>query len=413
MNFQKQIKMINKDRDKLLYSQLKEISEILEEKYIENIQTGVLSGISGLSLFQFYYAKFLNKDEHAEIAADIIKTCIEKIGNGDTYWSYCSGAAGAGWVLSHLEQFGFVDVDIDQLLNELDVIFHRNMIEKIKIGHYDFLHGAIGYGFYFLKRYINTKSIGLKERYKNYLLELIVGLRELSENDGDKVKWLSVLNHKTGEMAYNFSLSHGISSIINFLSRLYLYNDFKKEVYPMLVGGIEYIKSHMGNGKEELSLFPNWILKGTDNSINRVAWCYGDLGIGLSFWQASKALNNDKLRYLAMKILKHSSKRTTPGDTKVNDPMMCHGSFGNAQIFNRMYHETDEIIFRETANFWIKDGLEKAIHSDGYVGYKMWDANNSKWRSDMSILNGIAGIGLSIISFLSGENSWDECLMIG
>ena len=78
-----------------------------------------------------------------------------------------------------------------------------------------------------------------------------------------------------------------------------------------------------------------------------------------------------------------------------------------------MFKETGSQEFKEAALFWIGDGLEKAIHKDGYAGYKQWGGSEKKWSPELSILLGISGIGLTILSYLSNDlKGWDECLMI-
>lgn len=398
----------------LFHNKLKKINQILKEKYEESDQTGVLAGMSGIALFHFYYAKYTDTDEFADTGVDILTDCIDRINNGYGFPTYCSGLAGTGWVLDHLEQQDFMDAESDELLAELDPYLHNVMISDMKDGNYDFLHGALGYGFYFLKRYENTSSPEQKIQYQNYLQELIAHLKELGETEGNTTKWLSVLFAETGEKGYNLSLSHGMSSIVNFLSRLYKYEVFRSEMQNMLKGGVEYILSRKNKDPETISLFPSWVKdEDEEDSVSRLAWCYGDLGVGVSLWQASKSLKDEELGGTALGILRHSAGRTSPESHMVKDAGLCHGSYGNAQIFNRMYAETGEEIFREAAVFWIADGLEKAIHEDGYAGYKQWKGRDDTWEGEINLLEGIAGIGLSIISHLSGDNSWDECLMIG
>lgn len=399
----------------LLEKNLKKINEIIKIKYKNENQIGVLSGLSGISLFQFYYSKYLGVDTHADMGMKILENSIAKINKGYNNLTYCNGIAGLGWVLDHLEQENFIDFDSDDLLPELDEHLYSVMISDIKKGNYDFLHGAIGYAFYFLNRYRNTKSEALKEKYKTTLLEFIDLLEELSEEAGeDKYKWLSVLDRDTGEKGYNLSLSHGMSSVIGILTKLYQYDDFKKPTESMLKGAINYILSFKNKDKNALSLFPSSIPK--NNKViyqSRLAWCYGDLGIGIRFWDASKVLNDKNLGSIAIDIMKHAATRTRVSQSMVQDAGVCHGSYGNAQMFYRIYRETSELVFKEAMIFWIQDGINKATFKDGYAGYKQWIALEKDWVPRISLLEGITGIGLTIIGYLADfDVTWDECLMI-
>lgn len=396
---------------------LAEISQILSEKTInkECEHIGVLTGASGIAMFQFYYAQFSKKESCADLGVELIEHCIEKINAGYDKPTYCDGLTGFGWTLNHLKEKSFVDVD-DELLSGLEDYLCSLMLSDINYGNYDFLHGAIGYGIYFLKRYKNTVPKKSKGQYKKYLLKLIGALEASSEKRNGRISWVSEINIQSGKKlkVYNFVLSHGITSIINFLSRLYVLDEFKLEVDSMLKGVVNFILNHANQNLNTLSIFPNYVCDTEKPEYkSRVAWCYGDLGIALSLWHAAHAMEDQNLKDFSLDVFERTAKRRTQQETLVVDACVCHGSFGNAQIFNYIYRQTKNETFKEAAEFWINDGLEKAIHPDGYANYKIWYGYDQKWKNEFSVLEGISGIGLVIMSYLSEDLSdWDECLMI-
>ncbi|WP_282160506.1 lanthionine synthetase C family protein [Ulvibacterium marinum] len=397
---------------KKLEEKLREIDNSIKQHFRQEENTGVLVGLSGVSLFQFYYSKYLDVNSNANFGVEILSNVIEKINQGYGYPTFCDGISGAGWVLDHLEQADLMEIETDDLLSQLDDYLHTAMVSDMNVGNYDFLHGAIGYALYFLNRYRNTKSAKLKNRYKSYLFEFISFLDELSEKDKDgNLKWISV-HPRSQEKSYNLGLSHGIAGIIGVLVKLSRYNEFKPVTETMLKGAVGYV---LGFKKENnsLSLFPNRVLtNGETGGNSRLGWCYGELGIGLQLYYASKVLNDEKLRKESLSILKHAAGRTSPDTSLVKDAIVCHGSYGIAQIFSRIYKETKIPIFKDTMEFWIQDGINKAIHEDGYAGYKQWRDVN-EWIVGISLLEGISGMGLVIIDYLADfETSWDECLMI-
>ncbi|MEP1488485.1 MAG: lanthionine synthetase C family protein [Algibacter sp.] len=399
----------------ILEKKLKEIDSIIKVQYKNENQIGVLTGLSGISLFQFYYSKYLGIDEHADIGIKILENSINKINEGYNFSTYCTGIAGAGWVLDHLKQENFIDTNSDSLLSELDDFLHEMMIKDMRNGNYDFLHGAIGYTFYFLNRYKNTKSNKLKENYKTILLEFIDLLEGISDRGSENnLRWLSVLNRETGEKGYNLSLSHGMSSIIGILTKLFEHEDFKINTEITLKKTISYILSFKNEDNNSFSLFPSLVSENGDIDYkSRLAWCYGDLGIGIRFWYAGKAIKDKNLCNTAISIMKHAAYRITPESNMVVDAGVCHGSYGNAQIFHRMFKETNNFLFKEATEFWIQDGINKATYNDGYAGYKQWKGGDKQWESEISLLEGIAGIGLTIIDYLADfDTNWDECLMI-
>ncbi|AXG68592.1 lanthionine synthetase C-like protein [Kordia sp. SMS9] len=400
----------------LLEKKLKEIDQIIKSKYEEETQIGVLAGLGGISLFEFYYSKYLDIDDHADIGVEMLTNCIDKINEGYSYPTFCTGIAGAGWVLDHLEQEEFMDADNDDLLPELDQYIYTFMVTDMKNGNYDFLHGAIGYAFYFLNRYRNTKSDELKEKYRGFINEFIDLLEGLSEDAGDgKLRWESELSIETKERGYNLSLSHGMSSIVGILTKFHEQDDFKEKSEPLLKGAVKYILNFKTTKEDPFSIFPSWVTgkEEDENAQSRLAWCYGDLGVAMRFWYASKTLNDEALGKTALEVLKHAAKRTAVEDSLVRDAGICHGSYGNAQMFLRMYKETGDQDFKDAFEFWIQDGINRGTFEDGYAGYKQWKGVDKSWAAEVSLLEGIAGIGLSILDYLADyDTNWDECLMI-
>ncbi len=181
-----------------------------------------------------------------------------------------------------------------------------------------------------------------------------------------------------------------------------------------MIGGINYIQSFKSCDESHLCIFPDWIKNGEEPVYDgRVAWCYGDLTIAYTLWEAGRTLENTTLEEEAFKVMEHTALRRSPKESHVIDAGICHGSFGNAQIFNNLYLKTNNNLFKETARFWIEDGIKKANYQDGYAGFKQYSGLDKIWKPELELLEGIAGIGLVIIDYLeSSPNSWDECLMI-
>lgn len=396
---------------------LKEINSLLREKYLQEKNVGVLEGLSGIALFQFYYAKYSNNDTIADWGQDTLLKIIKTINQGYNIPTLSSGLAGAGWVIDHLNTQGFIETDSDELLNPLDEYLLSVMKENIDRGNYDFLHGAMGYAFHFIERYKATQNKKLKQNYITNIKCFIDGLLKTAEQDINGLKWLSKINSAGNRKdAYNLSLSHGMSSIISFISELVKYDVFKGECINLLQKSVNYVISHeLSKDRKSTSLFPNWILENDISDQNsRLAWCYGDLGIGLACLKASKVLKNEDLKRKALFILEQTTFRKAKKDTLVIDAAICHGAFGNAQIYNFLYIETKNELYNDSARYWIQYGMKMSIHDDGYAGYKQWGGNSEEWSPKTSLLEGIAGIGLSIIDYLSEEpNTWDKCLLIG
>lgn len=402
------------------YKKLEEINADIDNNYKFYEQGGLLAGLSGIALFKFYYGKFTDNPIHNEIGTQILVKCLDIINNGFNLSTYCGGLAGIGWAFDHLQQYGFIENDNDNLLSDLDIHLKKIMISDIADRKYDFLHNALGYGYYFLNRYQNTKREDLRQRYKSYLLELIEHLDAIAVKNNNTYKWLSFFDNPQKTEQFNLSLSHGMSSIINFSSKLYRHDDFKGHIEPIITGAIRFVLSLKNQTAKGKSIFPDKVAnrKPLDYP-SRMAWCYGDLGVAVSLWSAYKALKNDELGTIAIEVLKKSSFRRSTEETMVMDAGICHGSFGIAQIYNRMFHETlknwnkSENVFNETAEFWIHDGLNRAIPSKDYAGFREYKSEQGFIQGSHNILTGTSGIGLSLMSYLSNKIiDWDKCLLL-
>ena len=60
---------------KLLEGTLRDIENVLKDHYNTEEQIGVVSGLTGLSLFQFYYARYLNQEEPEEMGVKFLELC--------------------------------------------------------------------------------------------------------------------------------------------------------------------------------------------------------------------------------------------------------------------------------------------------------------------------------------------------
>ncbi len=398
-----------------LKNKLKEISKVLDENSEVHDGIGVLAGASGVALFQFYYSKYLNDDTYADKGVDTISKMIAQINDGYTYPTFCSGIAGACWVLELLKEEEFIELDEDFLSEEVDQFLLEAMRIDIAKEDYDFLHGAMGYGYYFLKRYSNSTKEQSKNQYKAYLDELVEAIKKSSKKGTKGVWWEYVLRQDEELKGANLGLSHGMASKINFLSRLAEHKDFKEEVEELIAEATSYILKSKNKNTKLTSTFPNWIIdEEVKDNVSRLAWCYGDPGIGISLLRAGEILQDNSISDEAISILKRTINRKDLEEAVILDAGICHGAYGITQMYTHLYSKTKDERFKEASNFWITEGLKMAFHEDGYAGYKMWQGAKENWKPETNLLEGVAGIGLTILSYLAPfEMKWDECLLIG
>ena len=224
-----------------------------------------------------------------------------------------------------------------------------------------------------------------------------------------------MLNYETGEKGYNISLSHGMASIAAFFIRLHQLNFETERVGRLLTQVITYILDQITYTEGSGSYFPSYSKKSNALNFNsRLGWCYGDLGIAHVLWQAAVSLKNKEWEDTAIQILLHNSNRRDLQKNDIMDAGLCHGSAGVAHIFWNLYLNTRVQKFQETTDYWLNITMQMEKYTEGSAGFMAWRTEKLGGfvKSD-SLLEGIAGIGLVLLSHLnSNETGWDECFML-
>jgi hypothetical protein len=366
---------------------------------------GLYSGGFGLLLFLFYYSRYTKNKKHKLLTEQYAERLFEQFIKKEKLHTFCGGHSGILYLFEFLRENQFIDMDVSVVRPTLDNYIASKMQNDIKMQNYDFMHGALGAGLYFLKKKTNQEQIQ----------ELIDFLYSSAEKNIDNkiFKWKSVINFEKNIIGYNIVLSHGISSIVIFLSRLLQNNIVNDKISEVLFGAVNYILSQQIDYQQYGSFFPIQSLENNNSPISksRLAWCYGDLGVAITLRQAGKVTNNIEWEEKGLNILLHSTRRRSYEESHVADAGICHGSAGIAMIYQRMYLETYMEEFKEATYYWLNQTLNYSCFEDGLAGYKTKYSN--RMECDYSLLTGISGIGLVFLSFLEDKQQpWDELFLI-
>jgi lantibiotic modifying enzyme len=396
------------------YSKCEEIANLFSSLTTSENEIGLLSSSSGISLFLFYSGKYFNNETYFNKGSAYLNAIFRSIPDqASVHHTFCSGLSGFGWAFNHLTATEFIEGTEEQI-SEMDELVFDAALYDIDQLLYDYLHGAVGVGFYFVMK----KSIS--EKQERYLQQLIDKLYEIRIEVDDGITWkdhfsLDEEEKTSGITRYNLGLAHGIPGIVIFLCKCYERGVQTALTKKMIEDALRFVKSNKFHSTAATeSFYPHWIDTDKERSRNsRLAWCYGDLGIASCFWQAGKSLNNEAWKTESVEIMLHASKRRDLHKNGVLDAGICHGTAGIAHLFNRFYFETKMQAFKETADYWINETLKMAYHPDGSAGYKSWHGKDQQWVDRHSILDGVAGIGLVLLSHLSEEEpKWDNCLLL-
>ncbi|WP_299135640.1 lanthionine synthetase C family protein [uncultured Tenacibaculum sp.] len=383
-----------------MIDQIKESVFKINEELKNNTKSNynLYSTNGGQLLFQYLTAKLKvkNSSEFENSLTDFLKN-FDKTDNV----SFSSGVSGNLWLINYFIEEGIIDdllLDIkEQVKSVLQYVDEFN-----KQGNYDFLHGSLG--LLFVSNY-SRKLLG--DNFVKTRIDSVLEGLQTSEKGFYFNNWMGVYKNIDITKSINFSLSHGLASAVIVLSK-------NKEGKEAVKGILKYIKTYKSKNKDTLSLYPSVVEKGKKIEYNsRLAWCYGDLGIAIAFWQAGKLLSNELWKKEAIEIMIHASTRTDLKKNKIVDAGFCHGTSGIAHIFNRFYKETKLEIFNKARKYWLEQTFI-ILKENKVENFKSWQGDNG-WVKDNGLLEGVSGVGLVLLGFLTNEISdlnWDKCVLL-
>lgn len=390
-------------------SKLNTIFNALESSQISTTSS-LMGGNMGISLFLSYYSSFTGQDKVREAFNNHFDNLLSEVCNGIFNPSFANGISGILYGISMMNENKLSDIDISHINKYYSLYLYNHMKAQIKVGNYDFLHGALGPVLYFLKLNDNVS----RERLRVFL--------ELLENSAayksDNIIFWTSKEFRTEKSIIDLSLSHGISSIIIILTKIFERNIEIQKCSELINKSIAYLLEQQLNHTKYGVFFPSYTYVDSINQTylpSRLAWCYGDLGIAIALWNAGTALKKIEWVNKAIEIFYFSSYRKKTDNTGVIDSCVCHGSAGLAQIFRRIYILTGEKQYKDTSEYWIQKTVDMAIYKTYLADYRFWQGTQNGWQSAISLLEGISGVGLSLLAYIADDafySKWEEILLI-
>lgn len=395
----------------IIYQELKRIKK-LSNSYITKKQytSGLLGDIGGLCLFSFYYGKVLNDTNSLVKGEELTDHIILNIKNSlnNANFRYSNGVIGFTLLLKFLNKENFVDFETNDVLSDLDEIIFNYAIKELDMGNYDFLHGAMGALYYFL---FDTELLN------DYARRIISKLHSIAEfTDESRIYWpfFDIQDPYKSKKLINLGLAHGQPAIVNILSKAHRLDSHNNILKKLIENATKTIIAYKYSDFRN-SLYPSIrpISKNNDYSQgSRMGWCYGDLGIALTLWEAGEALDNASFKSEALQCIEKSVTRTNLLDNHVKDAALCHGSAGIMYIFNK-FSQLNEKKYEHEVNYW-KDISVKMLNKNKdklLTGYCAW-SNHMQYYNDFGLLQGISGVGLSFLSLLDPKLKWGEILLM-
>ncbi len=359
----------------------------------------------------------------------IIKT-IESEGIGNI--SLFGGLAGVCFCLQYASKEGrrykrVID-KLDAKLAELVPLFHLAPIEQtldtgepINPALYEVIQGVSGIGIYLLKKPIFNSLL-----YK--CISLLIRLTESILVSGYQVpRWYVAPRYFSHDQLrqhypngnFDLGLSHGIPGVLSFLA-IALKREVEVKGQREAIGRISkwviskrksidkrYFWDSMLSLEEEIHPFVNPHQKSRD------AWCYGTPGVARALYLAGDALENNAMKREAEATF-HSVFTTPALERDLPGPTLCHGVGGLLLLTQLMYRETgSHLLQKEVAN--LRGQVLAHFDSNAPFGFKRAIPNKSggyAWVDQSDLLEGAAGVLLSLLALYTGRYQWADPFLI-
>lgn len=391
---------------------------------------GLMTGLAGQAIFLYQYGRIFASDRHENLGFLALERTLRMVEKGFSWPSFASGLAGIRWTLRYLAAQQFIRPVDAAALDGIGPYLQNFAAERFAAGDYDVLHGGLGMHMTDDGRPMTEDGRPMTDdgrkkakAYHTITFPLFHTLQQLAVTTADGIAWLSK-NPKTDIPEINLGLAHGIPSILLLLSQELISDrrepiserseplSERSESITLLEKGVEFLLSTKLDKSSNASLFAHRMIDGKPDQPGRLAWCYGDPGVGQALWQIGANCGRTDWQEEATGILRRAAKRTDARANRVYDACLCHGTAGLALLFYKMGMLTGHDELLDAAGHWMRATLDHGLNTGGSAGY-LYLTTGNRYISNFSLLEGISGTGLAILSLLEPDAmGWERGMMM-
>ena len=346
---------------------LNKIARILLQN-INSIQNpGLLEGRTGISLFLLSYYKLTGKRKFLDIGLALFESVNEKLELSINDYTFATGLPGISWYVEYLAQHNYIENETDDILDE--ICRQLNHVDYCEISDMDLSKGLLGYAMHFLSRMKNP-DFKLKTDIHQREKEISSHIIDLFE---------VYLVKLIGNNSAAFSENNIIAGVILFLCQLNKLHFQNEKIRPILQEFVNYCRK----------------IKSTNRS--------SELYNAHSLFLASKVLIDKDLEIrsidMALKMLEE------------NKTGIFNENMWTIHLYNHFYQNTSIEAFKNAVLYRISITFNQNNTGNQSIQIPFFGTNESK--ADLSILNGLTGMGLVLISAMADyKPEWDNCLLL-
>ncbi|WP_129649527.1 lanthionine synthetase LanC family protein [Peristeroidobacter agariperforans] len=380
-------------------------------------------GEAGLAIFHAYLAKSgllppETSQRHLELTFEHLQSAVAALPAPASRLDLYSSFVGVAWAANHAHAMEVLP-ESDDLCDAADEAVLEGLREHGSSLPCELIFGLSGIGVYGLARWHRPAG--------RQIVECVVrALEESAVLDRGLRTWFHSPEHLSAnglkeapEGYFNLGLSHGVPGALVFLSKAAGHG--VPGAQALLIEARHWLllqQRAFSNG----SRFGFSVLPAADRQPeiegSKVAWCYGDLGVCAALLQIARHARRTEWEPVALDLARALAHRPAP-DRDVMDAGLCHGALGNAHIFARLHAASGERCLHEAALRWLQAGLAMRKEGAPAAGFLTWfppqpdEPTRDPWIPRYGLLEGIGGIGLALLGFLTQvPPAWDEFMMV-
>ncbi|HWK88491.1 MAG TPA: lanthionine synthetase C family protein, partial [Longimicrobium sp.] len=373
---------------------------------------GLGAGDAGVALFFHSLHAATGDDDHAAAARTLLDRAIGAIQLPEPSLELYRGALGVAWTLAHLRARGAAD-DGEGVLAAVDQAVLAALRAEPAPAAFDLVRGAAGLGVYALER-VPAPAAAVEA-----LDAVVERLERAAERSGEGAAWFTApaalhpwQRARLPRGVYDLGMAHGAAGVIALLARVVDAGVAARRARDLLDGAVRWLRAReMPAGS--LSRYPGTIAPGHAPGPARLAWCYGDPGVGIALLAAARALGSAELEAHARSVLRDAAARAPEG-SGVADAPFCHGAAGLAHLFHRAWRATGEAALRDAALRWLRAALDLPVPegSRSRFPFRAPGGRDAAWLDRPGLLEGAAGVGLVLLAAVSPvPPAWDRVFL--
>ena len=374
-----------------------------------SVITSLLTREPGLAVFYAYLDRVQPKLAWRRTGVRHLERAIARVPEQSYKPFFSYGFSGTAWAVQHLAGW-FVDVP-DDMNDDVDAALLK-LVEEAPTLSYDLQYGLVGFGIYALERLPKPTARAILER-------IIERLARDAEPRGGGLAWRTVnadwvvgegVAERLARGVYDVDVYNGAAGVVGLLGAAIHHGVAAARARRLLEGALTWIWSTRKRG-----LFA---------SRRQLSWSRGSLGIAAVTFVAARAARLPRWQEAALAVARKLA--ALRGDaTRMRDPGIAGGVAGAAHMFHRLHLATGDERFAVAARHFIERLVQRRRPGRGLAGYETmyiptWHRRYLKdphhpvgWVGLPGISNGVAGIGLTLLSAACGQSpDWDRMFLL-